>query len=163
MMRRRNVLCPLLALTLSGCNLVGGKCTYELRSLEGAGTINENGAELAAAQVTLSEQRGSLNATGLYWLVTGTTLKGHVLSAALKDASDLTQVRLDLPIASAERPEISQGAVDTRAGANLGGVHDLLAAGRGVVELQTDTPSRPTVRISIIAHRIGDWVRPYCS
>jgi len=47
----------------------------------------------------------------MYWLLTGTTLKGHVLTASLRDASDLSIVRVDLPLASADRPEISQGAV----------------------------------------------------
>ncbi|HMG69582.1 MAG TPA: hypothetical protein VK544_00605 [Gemmatimonadaceae bacterium] len=162
-MLRRNVLLAFLALTFTGCNLLRGKCTYEIRSLDAAGEVSENGAQLAVAQVTLSENRGSIQATSMQWLVTGTTLKGHVLSASLKDASDPSVVRLDLPLSSVDHPEISQGATSTREGVNFGGIHDLLAAGRGIVELQTDDPSHPTVTIVLIAHRIGDWVRPYCS
>jgi hypothetical protein len=162
-MLRRNVFLAFLALTLSSCNLLRGKCTYEIRSLDAAGEVSENGAQLAAVQITLSENRGSIQATSMQWLVIGPTLKGHVLSAALKDASDPSVVRLDLPLATADRPEISQGATSTREGVNFGGIHDLLVAGRGIVELQTDMPSRPTVTIVLVANRIGDWVRPYCS
>ena len=162
-MRLRNLLYPALALALAGCNLLSGKCTYELRSLETSGTINENGAELVSAQVLVSEERGSLRNTSLYSLVTGATLKGHVLSASLKDASDMATVRLALEIATADRPEISQGAADTQNGANLGGVHDFLAAGRGVIEIQTDIPSRQTIVLPLVVTRNGDWIRPYCS
>lgn len=162
-MSLRNAFYPFLAISFAGCNLVTGNCNYELRSLDAAGVVNENSAELASAQITLAEQRGSLNSTSFQWLLTGATLKGHVLSAAFKDASDLSVVRLDLPLASAERPEISQGAVDTRTGANLGGVRDRLAAGRGVIELQTDMTSSPTVTLPLTAHNIGDWIRPNCS
>jgi hypothetical protein len=162
-MGTRNAFYPLLLLAFSGCNLLSGKCTYELRSLDAAGTINENGAELVSAQITLSEERGSLQDTSMQWLLTGSTLKGHVLVASFKDASDLSKARLDLPLASADRPEIGQGFFDTRAGANLGGIRDLLAAGHGVIELQTDIPSRPTITLPLTATRQGDWIRPNCS
>ena len=160
---RRGVLLALLPLSVSGCELLSGKCTYEIRSLDAAGSVSENGAELAAVQVTLSEDRGSIQSTGMQWLVTGTTLKGHAVSAALKDMSNPSVVRLDLPLETADRPEISQGFISTREGANFSGIHDLLAAGRGIIELQTDDPSRPTVTVVLIAHRIGDWTRPNCS
>src|ERR1700730_18520036 len=162
-MRIRNAFFPVLALVFAGCNLLNGKCTYEVRSLVAGSSINESGAELVSAQITLSENRGSLQGTSIYWLLTGATLKGHVLSAALNDASDLSVVRLDLPLASVDRPEISQGVADTRGGANLGGIHDLLAAGRGVIELQTDMPSRPTITLALVAPSVGNWIRPYCS
>ena len=162
-MIRRNVLLAFLALTSTGCDLLSGKCTYEIRSLDAAGDVIENGSALATAQITLSENRGTIQATSMQWLVTGTTLKGHVLSAALKDASDPTVVRLDLPLSSVDRPEISQGATSTREGVNFGGIRDLVAAGRGIVVLQTDLSSSPTITIVLVAHRIGDWVRPNCS
>jgi hypothetical protein len=162
MMRRRNVLWPLLALALSGCDLLAGKCTFEQRDLEANGAITESGAELVAAQIILGEQRGSLQGTSMYWRLTGTTLKGHVLSAALKDASDLSKVRLDLPLTSTGI-DISVGGAHTQAGANLGGFRDFLAAGRGVIELQTDMPSSPTISFPVPPTRVGDWIRPNCS
>jgi hypothetical protein len=85
-----------------------------------------------------------------------------VLSATFKDAADLPTVRLNLPLAPAAQAEITQGTADTRTGANLGGVHDILVNGRGVIELQTDDPSQPTVTFALAAHGVGDWFRPNC-
>ena len=156
---------PALALTVmfSGCNALSGKCTYELRSLEVAGAATESGSELAAGEMSLSEQRGSIQGQSLTWVVTSTTLKGHVLSASLKDNANPSQVLLDLPIASADRPEITRGTAASATGANLAGFHDILAAGRGLVELRTDLSSRPVIQIALAAATNGDWIRPYCS
>ena len=55
----RTAFYPLVALAFSGCNLLNGKCTYELRSLDASGQFNQNGSALAAAQITLSEQRAA--------------------------------------------------------------------------------------------------------
>ncbi len=140
-----------------------GKCTYELRSLDAAGTINQNGAELVSAQVSLSEQRGSLQAQALAWLVTGDPIKGHVLSASFKDSSNPSQVLLDLPVAGATLPEISRGGVSSATGATLAGFHDILAAGRGIIELQTDMSSQPTITVQLTPINATDWIRPYCS
>lgn len=159
----RILLYPILALAFSGCNLFSGKCTYELRSLDVAGQFNQNGAAFATAQVTLSEQRGSLQGQSIAWLVTADALKGHVTSASIKDSSNPSQVLLNLPIATADRPEISQGAASSSMGANLAGFHDMLAAGHGIVELQTDDPSQPTIAIALVPTSVGDWIRPYCS
>jgi hypothetical protein len=161
-MRLHNVLYPLIALALSGCGIGNAKCTFDQRDLEANGAITENGAELVAAQVVLGEQRGSVEETAIYWRLTGTTLKSHVLSAALKDASDLSQVRLDLQLTSAAT-EISVGSLHMSAGANLGGFRDFLAAGRGVIEVKTDMPARPTITFPLPATRVGDWITPNCS
>ena len=155
----RTAFYPLVALAFSGCNLLNGKCTYELRSLDASGQFNQNGSALAAAQITLSEQRGSLQGQSIYWLVTSTDLKGHVTSASFNPS----QVLLDLPLATADRPEITQGATGSGERANLGGFHDIIATGRGVIELQTDLSSQPTVTIQLVGTNVGDWIRPYCS
>jgi len=102
----KQILYPAFTLAFSGCNLFSGKCTYELRSLDAAGQFNQNGAPFVTAQVTLSEQRGSLQGQSIAWLVSSDALKGHVTSASIKDSSNPSQVLLDLPIASADRPEI---------------------------------------------------------
>ena len=162
-MRPHSALIPLLALALSGCNLVAGKCTYEIRSLDAAGQVNQNGAALAAAQITLSEQRGSLQSQSVYWLVTGDALKGHVTSASFRDSSNPSQVLLDLPLASGDRPEISQGATGSAQGVNLGGFHDIITAGHGIVQLQTDDSSQPTIVVQLTPVNVGDWIRPLCS
>ena len=162
-MHRKYIFYPVLALAFSGCNLFNGKCTYELRSLDAAGQINQNGAAFATAQITLSEQRGSLQGQSIAWLVTSTDLKGHVTLGSIKDSSNPSQVLLDLPIATADRPEISQGSTSSSMGANLAGFHDLIVAGRAMIELQTDLSGQLTVTIPLTATSVGDWIRPYCS
>jgi hypothetical protein len=160
-MHLRYVFCVLLTLAIGGCRAFGG-CTYEVRDLTASTTVSESGAVADSAQIRLEENRGSINGTSMSWLVTGPTLKGHVLSASFKDAADLSTVRLDLPLASTAQAEITQGSAETRSGANLGGVHDILASGRGVIQLQTDNPSRPTVTFALAAQNVGDWIRPNC-
>src|SRR2546423_9168295 len=159
----QRVFCFSVILTLSACNLLNGKCTYEIRSTQASGQLNQNGAMFAGAELTLSEQRGSLQGQSLNWLVTSTDLKGHVTSASFKDSSNPSQLLLDLPLASADRPEISQGTAASVEGANLAGFHDTIAAGRGVVELKTDLPSPPTATVQLAPTNVGDWIRPYCS
>ena len=162
-MRPHSTLYPLLALALSGCNLVAGKCTYEIRSLVAGGQVDQNGGTLAAAEITLSEQRGSLQSQSIYWLVTGDALKGHVTSASFRDSSNPSQVLLDLPLASADRPEISQGATGSGQGVNIGGFHDIVTTGHGIIQLQTDDSSQPTLVVQLTPTNVGDWIRPYCS
>ena len=162
-MRPPNAVYLLLALTLSGCNLTVGRCTYEIRSLDATGQFNQNGAALASAQITMSEERGSIQSQSIYWLVTGDALKGHVTSASFRDSSSPSQVLLDLPLASPDRPEISQGATGSNNGVNLGGFHDLIVAGRGIIQLQTDDSTQPTIIVQLTPTNIGDWIRPNCS
>jgi hypothetical protein len=154
--------CVLIALVVSGCNALSGRCTYELRSFNGQGDAVVNGAEVASAQVILNEQRGSLAGQSFSWLVTG-TLKGHVTSASFKDSTHPTTVLLDLPVLAADRMPILEGDADSRNGASLGGFHDVLAADHGVIELHTDDPANPTVTIPVPGTNSSDWVRPYCS
>ena len=152
----------LIAFAVSACNALSGRCTYELRSFNGEGNGLVNGTQVATAQVNLSEQRGSIVRQTFSWLVTG-TLKGHVTSASFKDSTHPTTVLLDLPVLAADRTPILEGTADTRDGALLGGFHDVLAAGHGVIELQTDDASNSTVTISVSTTNSSDWVRPYCS
>lgn len=160
-MRLRYVFWPLLTLALGGCRAFGG-CGYEVRDLTALATISESAGVADSAQVTLEENRGAINGTVMHWDVTGPTLKGHVLSAAFKDAADLSTVRLVLSLSSTAWPQITEDFADTRSGANLGGIRDMLAAGRGVIELQTDDPSRPTITFALAAKNVGDWFRPNC-
>jgi hypothetical protein len=161
-MRFRQFLYPLVVLAVTGCDLLGGKCTYELRTLASSGKITDSGTDLAAATMTLSEQRGSIQGQSVYWLITGSA-KGHVISASFKDSTDPAHVLLDLPIASADRPEISQGAANSSAGAPLAGFHTILAAGHGMIELQTDFAGQLTIQIPLATDNDTDWIRPNCS
>jgi hypothetical protein len=161
LMRLQWLLYPLLTLAFGSCGGFGN-CSYEVRDLDASTTISENVGVADSAQVRLEENRGSINGTTMSWLVTAPTFKGHVLAASFRDAADLSTVRLTLTLAASDRPEIAQGSADTRTGANLGGVHEILASGRGVIQLQTDDPSRPTVTFALAAHDVGDWFRPNC-
>jgi hypothetical protein len=161
-MQLRAALYTVLAIALSGCSL-WDKCTYEIRGVEAGGTMSDNGSQVATAQINLSEQRGSLQGQSMYWLVTGSGVKGHVTSASFKDVSDPSHVLLDLGVASADRSEISQGATGSASGANLGGFHSIIVAGRGLIELQTDLPDRPSIQIPLAVTSSTDWTRPNCS
>jgi hypothetical protein len=162
-MRFGNRFVPLLALVFSNCTLLSGACLYEVRFIEAAGRIDEGGSELVSGALTLSEQRDFDPNKNMYWQLTGPPLKGHVLTAAFKDASNPSVVLLNLPIADADRPSLSEGSADQRAGANLNGLFELISEGRGTFELQTDLPSRPTVTLPIATTSKEDWTRPNCS
>jgi hypothetical protein len=152
----------LIAVAVSACSLLGGKCTYELRAYNGTGNAIQGGAAAASANVNLSEQRGSIVRQTFSWTVSG-GLKGHVTSASLKDSQNQSTVLLDLPVLGPDRDPILEGTADSRQGATLGGLRDILAANRAGIELKTDDQTNPTVVIPISTVSAGDWIRPYCS
>ena len=154
---------PFASILFASCALFSGRCIYEIRSLQGAGHVDELGSPLVTAEVTVSEQRDSDPQKDIHWLIMSPTLKGHILSAVLKDAADPSHVLLNLDIADQNRPVISENAVSTQNGATLNGFFEMFAAGRGVIELQTDLSSRPTITIPISVVSKSDWTRPYCS
>jgi len=151
-----------IAVAASGCNIIGGRCTYDVRSFDGVGDAIQGGASAATAQVNLSEQRGSIVRQTFVWTVTG-SLKGHVTSASFKDSQNPSVVLLDLPVLGPDRDPILQGTADSREGATVAGFHDILVAGRGGIELITDAPSAPAVVIPITTVNASGWVRPFCS
>jgi len=157
LVRKQWLFCPLFALAFASCSSFGN-CSYEVRDLDAYTVIISQNS----ARVRLEENRGSLNSTSMFWLVTAPALKGHVLSASFRDAGDPSTVRLDLTLATSDQPEITQGTADTRSGAILGGFRDILVNGRGVIQLQTDDPSNPTVTFALAPHGVGDWFRPNC-
>lgn len=162
-MHLRHTSLLLLAVCLASCDLLSGKCTYEIRGLEVSGSIDDNGSPFATATMTLGENRGSITNQSVYWLVTSDALKGHVTSASFKDSTDPSKELLTLGLAPADRAEISEGATGTAQGANLAGFHDILAAGHGMIELATDLPGQLTVQIPLVVTNSTDWTRPYCS
>ena len=161
-MRVANLVAAIVLLA-SDCMIFGGRCLYEIRGIEADGKINQNGVELAAGHLTLSEQRDLDPNKSLYWLLTGPTLKSHVTSARLTDAANSSQTLLDLPLADASQEKLSEGGADQRAGADLNAFWDLLSANRVVFELHTDDPARPTITLPVTVTGKQDWTRPYCS
>ncbi len=161
-MRLRNLF-PLAAIFASNCLLISGDCIYEVRSLEVTGLVKENGNELAGARITESERRESDPEKSMYWLVTSPTLKGHVTSLTLRDSSDPSRVLLTPDLAPSDRSPISEGAVSTKDGANLGGFFETLGTNQGFFRLDTDLPERPTLNIPLTLTRKQNWIRPNCS
>jgi hypothetical protein len=156
-------LVPLVALFASNCMLLSGRCIYEIRSLQASGRVEENGTELAAGQVSLSERRDSDPEKSMHWLVTGAGVQGHVTSVTFRDSSDPARVLLTLAFSPFQQAQNSEGAVSDNTGTNLGGFWEVLSADTGVIQLDTDLPSRPTVMIPLTVTQKQNWTRPYCS
>ncbi len=158
-------LLPLALIVLSSCAYFDA-CNYETRSVQASGEANTNGVQMAAAQIVLSEQRGSDPDRSIYWIITGANVKGHVVSAAFKDSSDPSSVLLALPLSTAAQASISEGTKTDKTGANLSGFFDLVSAGRGIVEIQTDfyaIDGNNVITVPVTVTQRQDWVRPNCS
>jgi hypothetical protein len=156
-------LAPFVALVASNCMALSGKCIYETRSLQASGRVEENGTELAAGKVTQSETRDYNPEKSMYWLVTGASLKGHVTSATFRNSTDPTRVLLTLGLFPPEQAQITEGAVSDKTGTDLGGFWEVLSANTGVIQLDTDIPTRPTVTIPLTVTQKQNWIRPNCS
>lgn len=156
---------PLALIALSGCAYFD-RCNYEIRSVQASGEANSNGTQLAAAQIVLSEQRGSDPDRSLYWIITGVNVKGHVVSAVFKDSSDPSTVLLSLPLSAPAQASVSEGTKSDKTGANLSGFFDLVSAGRGMLEIQTDLyaiDGNNVITVPVTVTQKQDWVRPNCS
>lgn len=156
---------PLALIALSGCAYFD-RCNYEIRSVQASGEANSNGTQMAAAQIVLSEQRGSDPDRSLYWIITGVNVKGHVVSAVFKDSSDPSTVLLSLPLSAPAQASVSEGTKSDKTGANLTGFFDLVSAGRGMLEIQTDLyaiDGNNVITVPVTVTQKQDWVRPNCS
>ena len=157
---------PFALIAMSSCSYFD-RCTYEIRSLQASGHAVENGVEMVAVQMTVSEQRETDPNKSIYWLITGDNVKGHVVSASFKDSSDPSRVLLSMPISSASQATISEGArSETTDAVDLSGFFDLVSAGRGIVEIQTDfygIDGSPVITVPVTVTSKQDWVRPNCS
>jgi hypothetical protein len=152
-------------IAISGCAYFDA-CNYEIRSVQASGEGTVNGVEVAAAQIVLSEQRGSDPDRSIYWIITGANVKGHVVSAAFKDSSDPSTVLLTLPLSTPAQASISEGTKTDKTGANLSGFFELVSAGRGIVEIQTDLyaiDGNSVIIVPVSVTQKQDWFRPNCS
>ena len=143
--------------------LLSGRCIYEIRSLQASGRVDENGTELATAQVSLSERRDSDPEKAMYWHVTGAGVAGHVSSVTFRNSSDPARVLLTLATSPFQQAQNSEGAVSDKSGTKLGGFWEVLSANTGVIQMETDIPTRPTVTIPMTVTQKQNWTRPYCS
>lgn len=149
---------------LCGCNLLNpDACKYELRQIEATGQLLDGTNILLSVKLDVSEQRDFDPNKSMYWLLQGESLKGHVVSAVLRDMSDPSQVLFSFPPASSNQPELSQGYVEQRTGANLNGFFDLLGAGKVVVEVRSDIAGHESSSVIPGVVSRQDWNRPNCS
>ncbi len=102
------MLIAVCGLASSNCMLLSGRCIYEIRGLEATGSTGVGGATSATARVTYGERRESDPDRHIYYIVESPTLKGHVLSAALKRTGASTPM-LNLTLAPAVRTASCRG------------------------------------------------------
>lgn len=154
-----------LPLAVSSCGL-RGDCIYESRHVTAEGSVVENGLQIARGTVNVGGMRDGYNRRSLSWDIFAVQLDGHILSAALTDRDQPGVIILELPFLQQSEPGYIRVALDQENDAPapaLGGVFELVAANRAVLELRTDLASRPLVRIPHAVTQHGDWSRPYCS
>jgi hypothetical protein len=153
---------PLFA---SNCALVSG-CSYETRGVTAEARVTENGEEIARGLMNAGGIRGSENERFLSYDITSTLLDGHIQSVGFTDANQPGVVILDLPFLQQSQPATIRGVLDqlgTAPTPNLDGTFEIVAANRAVLEVRTDLPSRPVVRIPFTVTVHEDWGRPNCS
>lgn len=152
-----------LALSVSGCHILDfDSCLYELRGVEGAGTITEGATEILYGRLNLLEQRDYQDDKSLIWEVRGQPLNGHVISIVFRDKSDPSKVLANLPLSSSTILALSNGVATESSGANLNGFFDVLSADRGVIDVRTDLPGRDSIRVELAKTFMQDWYRPKC-
>ncbi len=151
-----------LIATQASCALLNGGCDFESRDVRAAGRIDEGGALLVSADVSVHETRGGLTQGEVHGQVDGPTLKGHVLSALIKDAAGSSRTVV-LTVAPASSSSLAYGGEDAKSGFDLSGFHEVLVANNGIVEIKTDIPSRPTILVPLLVTLVTGWVRPNCS
>jgi hypothetical protein len=156
----------IVLLLLSGCALLG-RCDYESRTVVAEGRFTEGATEVATAEITVGANRGGLEWRDFHWVITGPSLEGHVTSLALVTAAAPHTVLLDLPLNYQPEGYISISALIQYKGESspaLGGIFEVVAANGAAIEIRTDLPSRPLVRIPLSSIHESDWYRPHtCS
>ncbi|HMF88473.1 MAG TPA: hypothetical protein VK575_10360 [Gemmatimonadaceae bacterium] len=153
---------------LSGCFIITGSCA-DVRFVSVAGSVMEGGLEVAGATVDLNSRRRSFDPINITWQFRAPTLEGHITSAVLVNSTRPVPILLNLPIREPIEPWGYQyayfGTMDQHVGDPaplLGGIHEVLAANEGVLELTTDLPSRPLVRIPLAVTNKADWHEGGC-
>jgi hypothetical protein len=142
--------------------LLDGRCIYELRSLEASGQALTD-ADSVSGEVTLFEQRDSDPSKSMHYLIIGPTLQSHVLSASFRDAQNPSVVLADLALDAPTQGTLAEGELSDRSGTNLNGYFELITAGRGILVVETDLSSTPSITIPLTVTQRQNWTRPYCS
>jgi len=150
----------MLLVLVSGCSILDfDSCLYEVRATEASGQLLEGTSEVLYARVNIGEQRDYRPDKSMIWELRGTPLQGHVTSAVFRDAADDSKTLFTFPLTGAG---LSTGSVTETGGANLNGFFEVIATGRGVVDVRTDVPGRESLRVTLAKTFQNDWFRPKC-
>jgi hypothetical protein len=143
-----------LAVILSGCGILSGRCLYELRNVNADG-----GTDVASVHLMESEQRDYQPDKNFSWQILGPALKGDVTEMTLRDATG--KVVYTFPLDPANTTQLSGGFVRLSEGAQINGFYDLLASRQATVVIVTQSHGTITVPLQNVMPT--DWIRPYCS
>jgi hypothetical protein len=150
-----------------GCILTG-PCP-DVRFVAVAGSVIEGGMEVASATVDLQARRKSFDPITITWQFRAPSLEGHITSAVLVNSTQPVPILLNLPIREPIEPWGYQyayfGTMEQHSGDPtplLGGIFEVLAADDGVLELTTDLPAQPLVRIPLAVTKKTDWHEGGC-
>lgn len=147
-----------IPLLLSGCNL--GRCDYESRHLTATGRVTEGIAEVVAATLTVGAVRG-----GLRWRDVTYDLRvseGRVISVTLILPQQPAPMRLEMPVHEQIIPLNYRGGFIQRKDEQvpaLGGIFEMVASGGAVLEITTDVPARPVIKVPLTITAVQDWYR----
>jgi hypothetical protein len=137
-------------------------CLYELRAIGATGTALSSEPDYLKASITVGEQRDYQPDKNMSWSLMGAAAKSHVTSATFRDAADESKPLYVFQTGGPAPEIVSSGFVTQREGASLNGFFDILAGGRGIVDVRTDIPGRETLRITLVKQSQQDWYRPKC-
>jgi len=157
-----------IPIVLSGCGLITSPC-HDERFVGVAGSINDGGLQVVSVTANLHADKGLRPVLSFFWQFSAPPLEGHVTSVVLVESGRPVPILLQLPIREPIEPwgysYAYQGIIEQRAGepsVSLGGIFEVLAAGDGVMELTTDLPTQPLVRIPLSVTQKADWHPSSC-
>lgn len=149
-----------LPLFLAGCDMVGPCSASETRSVVALGSLTEGTTEVASALVGVGASRGAVESLWLDWDARGPSLEGHVTSMALVRAEPPYEFLVDLPLLRQPPGYLVIGNLTQREGDSypgLGGLFEIVNDNRALMEVRTDLPSRPLVRIPLTTAGSRGW------
>ena len=147
----------------TSCNILSGRCLYELRNAQAFGGVSLGGADSLTASIVETEQRDYQPDKDMSWQIVAPALKGHVQKIVLLESGTATAPRYDFTIAPETVSALSNGFVSQSGGADLNGFYDLLTSGTAVIRVTTDIPGKTQIDLVLQNVQKTDWNRPYCS
>jgi len=156
-----------VCLLLPGCHMITGACDYEVRSTSSRGVIVDDIREILRAGASVSARRGSSNWKGFSWSIVSPVLASHVVSVSLIDANQPGAILLRLALTPENPIGALGGSIEEKRGVEhpslpLGGIFEIVAANRAILEITTDLPSQAVLRVPLIGSESRDWHRPDC-